>query len=68
MNKELFKRFLVAENGATAVESGLIAAVVAVVLIAACGSLGDALSSMFSGNESSLGGAMENAVNSSSTS
>lgn len=58
------KAFLTDENGATAIEYGIIAAVMAVVLIASFNGLGDALNVLFNGNEESIVGAMNNAVNS----
>jgi len=58
------KRFLANENGATAIEYGLIAALISVALIAAFGGLGGALGDLFNGNESSIIGAMDAAVNS----
>jgi pilus assembly protein Flp/PilA len=41
------KRFLKNESGATAVEYGLIAALIGVVIIAGAGALGSALNSKF---------------------
>jgi pilus assembly protein Flp/PilA len=40
-------RFLKDESGATAIEYGLIAALIAVVLVASLGAVGDALSGKF---------------------
>jgi pilus assembly protein Flp/PilA len=45
--KTLFNRFVNDESGATAIEYGLIAALIAVALIAALGSAGDALEATF---------------------
>ncbi|MFT6657456.1 Flp family type IVb pilin [Maritalea sp.] len=56
------KRFCQDDQGATAVEYGLIAAVMAVVLIAAFVALGDTLGALFNGNDESIGGAMNNAL------
>lgn len=43
------KRFIKDESGATAIEYGLIAAGIAVAIITAVGTVGDNLSSMFTG-------------------
>lgn len=53
----LVKRFLKDESGATAIEYGLIAALVAVVIIGALGFLGDALIAIFNDITTALGGA-----------
>ena len=53
------KRFLKNESGATAVEYGLIAALIGVVIIAGAGALGNALSGKFS----SIGTTVTNAGN-----
>lgn len=45
----MFRRFLMREDGATAIEYGLIAALVAVAAIAAMTALGDALETIFQG-------------------
>lgn len=42
-----FKNFLNNEDGATAIEYGLIAALIAVVVIAAVGNVGDTLNNTF---------------------
>lgn len=47
MNMNLIKRFLREESGATAIEYGLIAALIAVVIIAAVTSVGTNLSRTF---------------------
>lgn len=44
---EMFKRFLRDEEGATAVEYGLIAALIAVAIITAVSGVGDALIALF---------------------
>ncbi len=44
---KLFNEILNDESGATAIEYGLIAALIAVALIAALGSLGDSLNNTF---------------------
>ena len=45
--KNLVSRFVKDESGATAIEYGLIAALVAVVLVTALGAMGNKLSSTF---------------------
>jgi len=45
--KNLFSRFVKDESGATAIEYGLIAALVSVVIITALGLLGDELEATF---------------------
>ena len=45
---KFFSRFIRNESGATAVEYGLIAALIGVVIIAGAGALGTALNSKFS--------------------
>lgn len=47
--KTLFSRFVSDESGATAIEYGLIAALVAVAIITALGVLGDGLTEIFEG-------------------
>ena len=42
-----FRKFLAEESGATAIEYGLIAALVSVAAVAALGNLGQSLSTMF---------------------
>ena len=51
-------RFVSDESGATAIEYGLIAALISVGIIAAATTLGDGLSSLFEG----IGGRLENAA------
>jgi len=46
--KALFNNFKSDEDGATAIEYGLIAALIAVAIIAAVGTLGDTLNATFS--------------------
>ena len=46
---KLFSRFLKDESGATAIEYGLIAALISVALIAGATTLGNTLSTMFNG-------------------
>ena len=47
--KTLFSRFVSDESGATAIEYGLIAALVAVAIITALTTLGDGLTDIFEG-------------------
>ena len=47
--KTLFSRFVSDESGATAIEYGLIAALVTVAIITAFGVLGDGLTNIFQG-------------------
>ena len=54
---KFFARFVRDESGATAVEYGLIAALIGVVIIAGAGALGSALNSKFS----SIGSTVSNA-------
>jgi len=51
------KKFLKNEDGATAIEYGLIAALIGVAIIASIGPLGDALNATFNGVASELNGA-----------
>jgi pilus assembly protein Flp/PilA len=44
---KLFARFLKEESGATAIEYGLIAALIALAIIVGAGALGDSLNDMF---------------------
>ncbi len=55
--KTLIKNFIKDEDGATAIEYGLIAALIAVAIIAAVRTLGTNLNSTFSGVSSGLAGA-----------
>jgi pilus assembly protein Flp/PilA len=55
--KNLFARFAKDESGATAIEYGLIAALVAVVIIAALTALGTSLTETFNAVSTELGGA-----------
>ena len=55
--KNLVSRFLKDESGATAIEYGLIAALIAVVIITAVGALGDSLSGTFGRISAALTGA-----------
>lgn len=53
-----FNQFLTDESGATAIEYGLIAALISVAIITAASTLGGGLANLFSG----LGGKMNNAA------
>jgi pilus assembly protein Flp/PilA len=50
----LLQRLIKDESGATAIEYGLIAGLVAVAIIAALGTLGDSLNTLFSGVASTV--------------
>ncbi len=52
-----FKQFVEDESGATAIEYGLIAALVSVAAITALSAMGDSLSAMFTAVSSELDGA-----------
>jgi pilus assembly protein Flp/PilA len=54
---KLFSRFLKDESGATAIEYGLIAALISVAIIAGATTLGNSLSTVFNG----ISGDMTNA-------
>jgi pilus assembly protein Flp/PilA len=54
------KSFLFDESGATAIEYGLIAALVSVAAIAALGSLGNSLGTMFNSVANELSSAVDN--------
>ncbi|MGL4495417.1 MAG: Flp family type IVb pilin [Beijerinckiaceae bacterium] len=51
----MLKRFINDESGATAVEYGLLAALIAVVIIGAVTALGTKLASMFRGISTTIG-------------
>jgi pilus assembly protein Flp/PilA len=53
--KALMKKFFREEDGATAVEYGLLVALIAVVIMAAVGTLGTNLNAKFSSVASSVG-------------
>ena len=55
---KIFRKLRKSERGATAIEYGLIAALVSIAAIAAFQSLGDSLVSIFSGVNSSVEGVM----------
>ena len=55
--QNLVTRFIKDESGATAIEYGLIAALIAVALIAGATQLGDAIDAKFKSVASTLGGA-----------
>jgi pilus assembly protein Flp/PilA len=52
----IFSRVLHAENGATAIEYGLVAALISVVIISAITAVGTSLSATFSSVASALSG------------
>ena len=54
---QMLKRFLANESGATAVEYGLIAALIGVVIIAGAGALGTALNQKFTDIGTTVAGA-----------
>jgi len=54
--KNLLRRFLQCEAGATAIEYGLIASLIAVAIIAGAAALGTSLNSTFQGVSSSING------------
>ena len=60
--KQLFTRFIEDESGSPAVEYSMIATVIAVALMAAFMGLGDGIASLFSGNEGSIGSAIDGAL------
>ncbi len=53
---KIFARFVKDESGATAIEYGLIAALIALAIVAGAGALGNSLDDMFSAISSSLDG------------
>ncbi|MGE0740568.1 MAG: Flp family type IVb pilin [Hyphomonadaceae bacterium] len=53
----MLKRFLKNEDGATAIEYGLIAALIGVAIIVAVGAVGDGLNTTFGKVSAKLGGA-----------
>lgn len=57
--KTLINRFKADESGATAIEYGLIAALIAVAIIAAVRAVGGSLSDTFDAVNTELGGATE---------
>ncbi len=57
--KQLIKRFLTEEDGVTAIEYGLIAALIAVVIIAAVTLVGTGLEGVFTEVEQELNGVVE---------
>jgi len=52
------RKLLKKEDGATAIEYGLIAALIAVAIITAAGNIGDSLDTMFSSVSTELSGAV----------
>ncbi|MBN9345174.1 MAG: Flp family type IVb pilin [Devosia sp.] len=55
------QRFIVADDGATAIEYGLIVALIGVALITAAMTFGDSVLAMFGFVRDNAGGAMDNA-------
>ena len=55
--KKLIKRFLTEEDGVTAIEYGLIAALIAVVIIVGAGLLGTSLNTKFTEISTTVDGA-----------
>lgn len=53
----IFARFFKDESGATAIEYGLIAALIALAIVTAAGTLGDNLGTMFENIGTEIGGA-----------
>lgn len=56
--KSLVSRFVKDESGVTAIEYGLIAALIAVVIIGAVGAVGTQLTAVFTSISTSLAGAL----------
>jgi pilus assembly protein Flp/PilA len=56
---KIFARFAKDESGATAIEYGLIAALISVGIIVAAGLLGNTLSDLFTGISNTLGNAVD---------
>lgn len=56
---KIFARFAKDESGATAIEYGLIAALISVGIIVAAGLLGNNLSNLFDGISDTLGNAVD---------
>jgi pilus assembly protein Flp/PilA len=59
---KIFARFAKDESGATAIEYGLIAALISVGIIVAAGALGGSLGNLFNGISGSLDNAMGNTL------
>lgn len=57
--KTLFKRFAKDESGATAIEYGLIAALIALAIMVGAGALGNSINNQFM----AIGSTLENSVN-----
>lgn len=51
-----FKKFLINEDGATAIEYGLIAALVSIVIVVTLGLVGGSLDGVFTSINTALGG------------
>jgi pilus assembly protein Flp/PilA len=61
--KSVMVRFLADEHGATAIEYGLLAALIAVAAIAAFTTLGNGLVALFGRSETGVGNVVAGAVN-----
>ncbi len=59
----LFRDFAESENGATAIEYGLIAGLIAVGIVAALTAFGGGMTGMFNNIQNRAGGAMDRAGN-----
>jgi pilus assembly protein Flp/PilA len=57
---QLIRRFLADRNGATAIEYGLIIAVLSLVIVGGIGQAGNAISEMFSNQDRALQNAFNN--------
>ncbi|MGB8817296.1 MAG: Flp family type IVb pilin [Rhizobiaceae bacterium] len=55
----MFRKFLFDESGATAIEYGLIASLIAVAIIGGVGSLASSLESLWGDNNSAIGSAFK---------
>ena len=55
----MFLRFLADESGATAIEYGLIASLIALAIIGGVGGLADSLESLWGDNNSKIGAALQ---------
>jgi len=67
IKRDLFKSFVNDESGATAIEYGLIAALVSVAAIGALGLMGDSLVSIFGTVEGELSTAASSATSTTTT-
>ncbi|MGQ3120102.1 MAG: Flp family type IVb pilin [Aliihoeflea sp.] len=58
--RPMLKRFLADESGATAIEYGLIAALIGVAIVGGASATGTAISELWSGNESKISEVLNN--------